>query len=186
MGRLIDRTGHVFGRLTVVASGLCRRTAGGRAIATWVCRCECGQTATVDAQALQGGHTRSCGCLHAEAASRRASERLAKGPMALKHGCSKRNASGETKEYVTWRAMKARCGAPSNTAWHKYGGAGVRVAPEWSASFEAFLDDMGPRPDGCSLDRINPHLGYEPANCRWATAAEQARNQRRHWAAKAA
>lgn len=80
-----------------------------------------------------------------------------------------------TREYNSWRAMIARCDDPENK---NYGGRGLQVCARWRLSFKAFLMDMGPRPPGTTLDRINPELGYGPANCRWATARVQARNKR--------
>jgi len=74
--------------------------------------------------------------------------------------------------------MIARCEDPDHPSYKHYGGRGLRVCARWRLSFRTFLMDMGPRPPGTSLDRINPDLGYSPANCRWATAQVQARNKR--------
>lgn len=82
-----------------------------------------------------------------------------------------------SSEYNSWRAMIARCENPNHSSYANY--RGIRVCARWRLSFRAFLMDMGPRPPGTSLDRINPELGYEPANCRWASNAVQASNKRR-------
>lgn len=76
--------------------------------------------------------------------------------------------------YGTWLSMKSRCSDSEN---RNYGGKGVSVCREWSESFEAFLSDMGERPEGCTLDRLDSQGDYEPGNCRWATAKEQAANR---------
>jgi hypothetical protein len=78
--------------------------------------------------------------------------------------------------------MKARCNNPQNHAYADYGGRGIKVCKCWDASFDAFYADMGPRPEGLTLDRIDNNKGYEPGNCRWATRKEQGCNKRdTHW-----
>jgi hypothetical protein len=74
--------------------------------------------------------------------------------------------------------MRARCRDPKNVAFKHYGGRGIAVCERWRESFEAFLADMGERPEGTTLDRIRVNEGYEPGNCRWADAAQQASNKR--------
>ena len=79
--------------------------------------------------------------------------------------------------YQSWQAMKSRCCCPGDQAYSEYGGRGITVCEKWMR-FDGFLDDMGERPDGTTLDRIDNNLGYDPSNCRWATPKRQQRNRR--------
>lgn len=84
--------------------------------------------------------------------------------------------------YGAWAQMINRCYNKNNSSYHRYGGAGVTVCPEWQDDFLNFLRDMGERPRGMTLDRIDPRGNYEPANCRWASAKTQRKNQSSvHW-----
>lgn len=81
------------------------------------------------------------------------------------------------REYASWRAMRERCTNPRHFAYGSYGGRGIKVCRRWE-KFESFLADMGPRPDGTSLERVKNDKGYTPANCVWATPTQQNSNTR--------
>jgi hypothetical protein len=79
--------------------------------------------------------------------------------------------------YGVWQSMRRRCLTPTTKQFHDYGGRGITICARWD-SFSAFVEDMGPRPDGYTLERVNNDMGYGPNNCRWATRKEQQRNRR--------
>lgn len=119
-------------------------------------QCFCGSLFSARMSNILYGTTKSCGCAR------------------KKHGNATRINS---HEYYSWQSMKQRCTNPNADGFHRYGGRGISVCDEWLHSFETFLKDMGSRPDGTSIERINSDDGYYPENCRWATSKEQSRNR---------
>lgn len=90
----------------------------------------------------------------------------------------KRLGLSATTEYNSWRAMKERCTNPNHEAYRNYGGRGITVCSRWLHDFEAFLQDMGQKPRGITLERKDNDGNYEPSNCKWATRKEQRSNTR--------
>jgi hypothetical protein len=170
MGRAIRMEGRQFGRLTVIAeAGRDQRKV------TWLCSCDCGATVVVRGTVLRNGHTRSCGCLKRELTSRRFTGNKTRRHHVVHGHTTGRRAS---REYKSWAAMKQRCQNSNHEHYPYYGGRGITVCQRWLGSFENFLEDMGPRPEGRTLDRVDPNGHYEPDNCRWATPQEQRANRR--------
>ena len=158
-GILKSEIGNQYGRLTVV-----RRAASVKGKTLWVCQCSCGELHETSGDNLRRGKVKSCGCY-----------RLS-GDYMVKHGHGS-YARGISPTYTSWQEMKKRCDNPHSISYKNYGGRGISYPKEWS-KFENFLADMGEKPEGTSLDRINVEEPYSKENCKWSNRLEQSNNRR--------
>lgn len=162
MASLKDLVGTKYGKLTVVAPA--GRSTHKRPKPLWLCRCDCGNEKLVLGEGLKSGHNKSCGC--------------AAGNYKHGHSVGRYNGGSESPTKQTYNSMVARCTYQRHRAYPRYGGRGITVCARWLAGFENFLADMGERPDGHTLDRIDNSAGYNTDNCRWATPRQQYENKR--------
>jgi hypothetical protein len=174
---LIDLTGQRFGALTV------RYVTTNKERSMWACVCDCGNSSVVMPFNLSSGKTTSCGCKQDR--MRKNLWKLAL-PTRITHGHTRGGTI--TAEYAVWHGMVQRCVDPNTRGWKNYGGRGIGVCEHWRHSFEQFLTDMGKRPEGLTLERVDNNDGYvcpicrpPHGNCTWATKSEQIKNQRHEY-----
>ena len=157
MPQFIDLTGERFGRLTVLKRDMSQKRT------VWICKCDCGNTKSVQSTHLRSGATTSCGCYHKERASQ----------------ANKTHGLTRSSLHNRWKAIRQRCNNPNDPRYKDYGGRGITLCPAWD-DFEAFAkwaEENGYEP-GMQLDRIDNNKGYSPDNCRWCTSAENNHNRR--------
>ena len=166
--------GEKFGRWTVTA-----RDTSKPGTIYWIAKCDCGVERTVLRHDLEYGKSVSCGCYNRELLE----------VAATTHGATRKGE--KSGAYTTWCAMKTRVSNENQPGYPNYGGRGIKVCERWKGSFEEFFADMGDRPEGLSIERINNEGNYScgkceqclregwVANCKWATQLEQMRNTRR-------
>lgn len=152
--RRINMVGQTYGRLTVIEES-------GKMVQA---SCACGSSKWYFRTNVLAGYTQSCGCLR--------NERTKESCQTHGH----KPGAGASPTYTSWLNMWKRCTNPAYHAYARYGGRGISVAPEWK-DFAVFLEDMGERPNGMELDRIDNNGDYEAGNCRWTTHKENVNNR---------
>ena len=154
--------GQKFGRLTVVEFTRWNRISDDQQVSMWNCLCDCGNSIEMRRSYLHATEVPSCGCHKSEVLS----------ALQTKHGMN------GTPTHRSWSKMKERCYLESYKEKDYYQARGIEVCERWLESFENFFEDMGERPEGTSLDRIDPDKGYDPDNCRWSDLTIQSYNRR--------
>jgi hypothetical protein len=164
MEKLQIKLGDKYNKLTIIKKVNSYISPSGNKKRQFECICDCGNIITIRLSSIKSGNTTSCGCSKKELIKERN----------LTHGLTK------NKLYHTWYGMKKRCYNTNSINYKYYGGRGITICDRWLGvdGFKNFLEDMGQRPIGTSIDRINVNGNYELSNCRWATPKQQLNNRR--------